>query len=319
MPLFRVLYSLDREFELYSHECEYHANDVHMMNKLKSKLPFRASWVYSFEIFCKISMIITPLGHTEFLVDIANKKWENVRILVDTWLSDYVIGDLLERTVQVRLDPEKLKTIDAIYISHAHSDHLDVYTLIDIYKYASPILILPFTLRYLESLFQEFLPDAPIQWLSHREIFLLKGVEIVGYMWSNPEISNEDDVMMIAISNDRELVFAEIDTIPDLYHEWVQKSLYSVFTHKEYDTRLYLMSRNYLEGQIPLYDLLPNKRKAFCEKYIADQKEDILASYERYEYEEYAHFPNLFTLRGFVRWFIGDSTFCENSYHVFFA
>lgn len=119
----------------------------------------------------------------------------------------------------MRLDPEKLSTIDAIYISHAHSDHLDVYTLIEIYKYASPVLILPFTLRYLESLFQEFLPDAPIQWLSHRDTFLLKGIEIVGYMWSNPEISNEDDVMMIAISNDRELVFAEIDTIPDLYNE----------------------------------------------------------------------------------------------------
>ncbi len=125
-------------------------------------------------------------------------------------------------------------------------------------------------------------------------------------MWPNPEITNEDDVMMIAISSDSELLFAEIDMIPDLYDEEVQKSLYKVFTCKEYLTRCYLSSRNCLEGQVPLYDLFPNKRKAFREKYIADQKEDILSSYEKYEYEEYAHFPNLFTLSGFVRGFIGQ-------------
>ena len=56
----------------------------------------------------------------------------------------------MERTVKIRFDIEKLKTLDAIYISHAHCDHLDPYTLIEIYKYASPILILPFTLKYLE-------------------------------------------------------------------------------------------------------------------------------------------------------------------------
>lgn len=34
-------------------------------------------------------MIITPLGHTEFLVDISSHSGEYVRILVDAWLSDY--------------------------------------------------------------------------------------------------------------------------------------------------------------------------------------------------------------------------------------
>jgi hypothetical protein len=125
-------------------------------------------------------------------------------------------------------------------------------------------------------------------------------------MWSNPEITNEDDVMMIALSNDHDLLFAEIDTIPDPYDEEVQKSLYKVFARKEYSSRCYLSSRNCLEGQIPYYDTNVSKRKAFREKYIADQKEDILASYEKYEYEEYAHFPNLFTLPGFMRGFIGQ-------------
>ena len=251
-------------------------------------------------------MIITPLGHTEFLVDIPNNTGENVRVLIDAWLSDYAFGDLMERTVKVRLDREKIKTLDAIYISHAHCDHFDPYTLIEIYAHASPLLILPFTLRYLEGLIQEYLPQIEIHWLGNREIFNFKGIEIVWYMWTNPEITNEDDVMMIALSNDHDLLFAEIDTIPDPYDEEVQKSLYKVFTRKEYSSRCYLSSRNCLEGQIPYYDTNVSKRKAFREKYIADQKEDILASYEKYEYEEYAHFPNLFTLPGFMRGFIGQ-------------
>jgi Beta-lactamase superfamily domain len=285
-------------------------------------------------------MIITPLWHTEFLVDIANAQWENVRILIDSWLSDYAVGDMMERTVKVRLDHEKISTIDAIYISHSHSDHFDPYTLYNLLEKGgvwseakdgglvlenpetpiplsqsdiplsqggnTPLLILPFTLRYLESLITEYLPSTRVRWLDNRYTFALKWIEITGYMWPNPEISNEDDVMMIAISSDRELVFAEIDTIPDPYEEEVQKSLYKVFTRKNYETACYITSRNCLEWLIPYYDLAENKRETYRAKYIADQKEDMLASYEKYDYEEYAHFPNLFTLPGFVRGFVGQ-------------
>jgi hypothetical protein len=123
-------------------------------------------------------------------------------------------------------------------------------------------------------------------------------------MFSNPEITNEDDVMMVGISSERELLFTEIDAIPDALDEEVQKSLFKVFSRREYETACYLASRNCLEGQIPYYDLPEKRRKAFRDQYIATQKEDILFQYERYEYEEYAHFPNLFTLPGFVRGFI---------------
>lgn len=124
----------------------------------------------------------------------------------------------MERTVKVRLDLEKVSTIDAIYISHAHTDHIDPYILTTIYsgnqaKY--PLLILPITLSYLEPLFHEYLPKAEIKILSNHEIFFLRGIEISGHMWPQPEITNEDDVMMLAIANDRELLFAEIDTHPD--------------------------------------------------------------------------------------------------------
>lgn len=203
---------------------------------------------------------------------------------------------MMERSVRVRLDPEKIKTLDVIYISHSHCDHFDPYTLLEIYKEASPLLLLPFTLRYLEPLLRQYIPDGNIHFLSNHERYEYRGIGFMGHMWQNTEITNEDDVMMIAISSDRELLFAEIDTVPESYDEQVQKALYRVFTEKEYETRAYIASRNCLEGQIPYYDAPENKRKPFREKYIADQKEDMLAEYEKYDYEEYADFPNLFTL-----------------------
>jgi hypothetical protein len=212
----------------------------------------------------------------------------------------------MERTVKVRLDTEKLKSIDAIYISHAHCDHFDPYTLTEIYKNANPTLILPFTLRYLEEIIREYLPSAEVIWLEHRMTYNLHGIEITGYMWPNPVITNEDDVMMIAISSEHELVFAEIDTVPDMEDEEVQKSLHKVFTRKEYATACYLASRNCLEGQIPYYDRAKEKRKSYRDQYLATQKEEIAFQYERYDYEEFAHHPNLFAAPGFVRGFIGQ-------------
>ena len=90
-------------------------------------------------------------------MDIQNTKSENVRILVDTWLSGYAVGDLMERTVQVNLDPSKIETIDAIYISHTHTDHFDPYTLTEMYTHAKPLLLLPHTLAYLVPLIREYL------------------------------------------------------------------------------------------------------------------------------------------------------------------
>lgn len=251
-------------------------------------------------------MIITPLWHTEFLVTIQNSWYENVSILVDSWLSDYVIWDLMERTSKIVLDPEKLNMLDAIYLSHAHTDHIDPYTLIEIYKYANPILILPITLQYLEEIFHQYIPNAQIEFLSPKRSFYLKWIELTGYMFSQENITNEDDVMMIAISNETELLFAEIDTVPDEFEEEVQSELFQIFDRKPYQTRMYLASRNELDGQLRIYDYDERRRKSYRSEYIAGRKEDMKSSYEKFEYDEYIDLANIFTLSGFVRGFIGQ-------------
>ncbi len=79
----------------------------------------------------------------------------------------------MERSVKIKLDPEKMKSIDAIYVSHAHTDHLDPYTLVEIYQHANPLLILPVTLRFLAPVFAEYIASTQIHWLAPRELFVL--------------------------------------------------------------------------------------------------------------------------------------------------
>jgi ubiquinone biosynthesis protein UbiJ len=65
-------------------------------------------------------------------------------------------------------------------------------------------------------------------------------------MLEQENITNEDDVMMLSLASDRERLFAEIDTLPDDTEE-VQKKLMKLFTKKQYESILYLASRNELE------------------------------------------------------------------------
>lgn len=272
-------------------------------------------------------MIITPLWHTEFLVDIKNSEDQNVRILVDAWLSEFAIWDLMERSVKVRLDREKLSTIDAIYISHSHTDHFDPYTLVEIYwlchseewsdpgkqkeishndENKKPLLLLPFTLEYLVPLIREYLWDIPLEILYPGKSFSLKNITITGHVFPQSTITNEDDVMMIAIESDRELLFAEIDTLPEDDDEEVQNSLYRILTRKDYETVCYLASRNELEWQLPLLDTPVKKRKPFRSEYIAGRKDAMYAAYQKYEYEDFAGFENIYTIPNLLRGFIGQ-------------
>lgn len=255
-------------------------------------------------------MIITPLWHTEFLLDIENKEGKNIRFLVDTWLSDFLVWDLVERSVFIRLDTDKLASIDAIYISHAHTDHLDPYSLLEIYKYANPVLFLPETLRFLESMLRKYiLPKngaLDIRFLKNRDMIVFQGIEVMAIAFDNTEITNEDDVMPIIFSNEHEILFAEIDTVPPDTIE-AEKLLYKTFTRKSYDTVAYIASRNELEWNIGFLDQKTQKEAENKKReYLHTRKEDIEWWYAKYEYEEYEDFPRIFDIPGFVRGFIGQ-------------
>lgn len=254
-------------------------------------------------------MIITPLGHTQFLIDMNNPSGESIKIMIDAWMSDYVLGDLMERTVKVIPDFEKIAELDAVYISHSHSDHFDPYSLIRIFdeKFAKkPMLILPFTLEYLVPMLREYLGEIDIKILFPDEKINIRGVDFAGHMFSQSNITNEDDVMMISANNGEEIIFAEIDTLPEEDNYEVQQKIYNLLTAKKYKTVLYMASRNEMEGSIPLFDTAENKRKNFRSEYLSERKMAMRYSYEKFLDEDFEDFPNIFTIPGFCRAFIGQ-------------
>ncbi len=102
---------------------------------------------------------ITFVGHATFLIE-----WEGESILTDPNFSQRVLG--LRRLQEPGLKPEKLPPLTAIAVTHAHYDHLDIFS----YKYFStqtPILVPD----GLEKLIQKFLPNPVTEiplWSKHK-------------------------------------------------------------------------------------------------------------------------------------------------------
>ncbi len=248
-------------------------------------------------------MLISPLGHTEFGITIQNKQGENIRILVDAWLSDYAFGDLMERTPRLELDNEKIKTLDVIYLSHAHCDHFDPYTLFPIYGIVNPLLILPETLAFLVPVLEKIIPQIKIQILRNREIFSYRGIDFQGICFENESITNEDDVMTLAVSNHEEIVYAEIDTVIPKTEE-AYNLLTRLFSRKPYVRATYLSSRNELGANLPILDKSTDiDREKFRKQYRSSRKEELEWEYEMLAQEE---LPDFMNVPNFSRGFIGQ-------------
>lgn len=248
-------------------------------------------------------MLIHPLGHTEFGIEIQNKQSETIRILVDAWLSDYAFGDLMERTPRVRLDDEKIKRLDVIFLSHSHCDHFDPYTLLPIYTVANPLLLIPETLEYLVPVVSRYIPQAKIHILRNRETFTYRGIDFHGICFNNEAITNEDDVMTLAISNHEELMYAEIDTVIPKTDE-AYNGLERLFSRKPYTHVTYLSSRNELGANLPILDQATEQdREKFKKQYRSSRKEEL-----EWEYELLAsgEVPDFTEVPNFSRGFIGQ-------------
>lgn len=209
----------------------------------------------------------------------------------------------MERNPRISLEDEKITTLDVVYLSHAHCDHFDPYTLVPLFRIASPLLLVPETIEYLVPIITRFIPHAKIHVLKHREIFTHRGIDFQGICFDNEAITNEDDVMTIAISNQEELVYAEIDTLIPKTEE-AYDMLYRLFTRKPYARVTYLSSRNELGANVPMLDQKTDTdREKFRKQYRSSRKEELEWDYEFLasgEYKDFTEVPN------FARGFIGQ-------------
>ena len=199
-------------------------------------------------------MKIQSLGHSCFIVEIAGDRPEPVRILADPWITDHVIGDLCGRYPRIRADWSALAPIDAIYLSHAHTDHLDPYSLLALAKDlpAPPLLLLPESLTYLAPLLAEELPAWPQHVLSEGVPFELHGVEISALFNLETHGTNEDDVMVLVVRNAHEVLVSEADAILPFQDPAAREAIASLFVDLDPTSgpvsRVFLTTKNELGG-----------------------------------------------------------------------
>ncbi len=230
-------------------------------------------------------MIIDYLWHSEFMINIKNWEWKDVKIMSDSWLSNYAFWDLMARNPTIKIDYTKLENVDAIFISHSHCDHFDPYTLFEMYKNFNnlPVLLIPETLKFLIPLIEKYLPNFTYKILRNKEEITISWIKVKWLIFENDYITNEDDVMTLFVYNDTEIIYAEVDTLPPEIDE-IHKYIFDTFTSKKFSTVLYIATRNELEWNIKLVDMVDlNKRKAFASEYIKNRKEEIERNYAKFE------------------------------------
>jgi len=233
-------------------------------------------------------MRIDYLWHSEFLVQIQNKSGENIKILSDSWLSDFVAWDMMARNPRIKLDYNKLQNIDAIFLSHSHLDHIDPYTLIDLFEKLEnkPDIFLAETLAFLVPLFVKFLNNPNIIILENEKTINYKWLQITGLIYKNNFITNEDDVMTLFIENDEEIVYSDVDTEPGSNFEALE-FIYNKFTSKKYKSIVYLATRNELEWNLKLVDAKNIKERQKIEREYKEYREsEIEREYAKFSEEE---------------------------------
>lgn len=251
-------------------------------------------------------MKIHYLGHSEFVVEIQNSSGKTIKILSDAWLSNYAFGDMMARYPKIELD-YTLFDVDAIFLSHSHCDHLDPYTLIQIYEHIKPrpLLLIPETLEFLAPLFEKYLPKQKIQILKSWITFQLDGIDITWIIFENNYLTNEDDVMTLAISNETELLYTDVDTVPPENEESINM-LYDLFTAKNYEQALYLSTRNELPGNFKIIEAKSvEERKKIVKEYTSQRNDEIEYNYFRFE-EDFIECSDIQELPYFMKAVIGQ-------------
>ena len=227
-------------------------------------------------------MEILSLGHACYLLEMETSQGgEPLRILADPWLSDYLVGDLLGRFPRVRVEPDSLPRLDAVYISHSHTDHLDPYALVSLWPHLQPRpkLLLPQSLRYLEDLFCRYLDNPEIVFLADREPISLAGATVMGFF--NPEIrpTNEDDVMVLSVRTSREAFLCESDALLPFYDPEARALLSKLLGGEGLETSCLLSIKNEGGATMAMLGCDPGERPARLSRELETSYDEIYEIY----------------------------------------
>ncbi|PCI24240.1 hypothetical protein COB57_05305 [Candidatus Peregrinibacteria bacterium] len=250
-------------------------------------------------------MIITGLGHSELIVEMKNKKGNTVRLLSDAWLSDYAFGDFMERFPRLNIDWKNFPKLDGVFLSHAHCDHFDPYTLVELYKHQQPEILIPETLTYLEETIRKHLPEVVIHVLADREVVKWKGLELYGIIFRQTYLTNEDDVMTLSLNNKKEFLYIEVDTaIPET--EEAHRELWELFRKRSYETVCHISTRNELGGIFKSLDAKTTKeRKIQVADFLSTIEDETAWDYMKHD-DGMVDYPDISRVKNLVRLFNGQ-------------
>lgn len=196
-------------------------------------------------------MQITALGHSCVLLDLADPHTgEPTRILCDPWLSDHATGDGMGRFPRLRFEADALGPIHGVFISHAHSDHLDPYTLLRLWRELGelPVLLLPVSLSFLLPLLREHLQPLEVVVLEPHVPTAFRGVELLGIYDIGQQPTNEDDVMVLVASNGPEVVLVEADARLSLEQPDLRAYVSQLLRAPGVTSAVYLSTENELDS-----------------------------------------------------------------------
>lgn len=249
-------------------------------------------------------MKIDYLGHSEFMIHMKNEKNENIKIMSDSWLSDFCAWDMMARNPRIEVNYKKLENVDAIFLSHSHMDHIDPYSLIDIFTKLEkkPDLLISETLSFLIPIFVKYLNAENIIKIENRKTINYKWLKITWLLYKNSFITNEDDVMTLFVENENEILYTDVDTEPGTNFE-VLDFMYKKLNNNKYKQKIYLATRNELEWNLKLLDAKNVKERQNIVKQYKEHREwEIEREYAKFEQEEIDSFYEIENLNKIFIW-----------------
>ena len=224
-------------------------------------------------------MQISAFGHSCVLLEFEHQdNAGKTRILVDPWLSDHATGDAMGRFPRLRFQTDALAPIHAVFLSHAHCDHLDPYTLVRLWRELPnpPTLLIPVTLSFLLPVLREHLDDPDIRVLEPHTPTRFRAVQLLGFFDVGDDPTNEEDVMVLVVTNGSERVLVEADARLSLELPRFREYVSVLMGARSIDSAVYLTTENELTGTLESRNCATTEDRADLAEFAMDEMLDAV-------------------------------------------